>query len=324
MAHHLFADPYNSTTVAHAWQLISNAERITLLTHRKPDGDGISACAAFDLVLHALDKKTETIYPSNPPMKLAFHAQNMHVAAHTQTPDLLIALDTASRDRLYMPEAFKDIPLINIDHHISNNILATIDIVDPQASSACEVLYNLLKMWIPAAVTKEVAERLLYGILYDTQTFHTQNTTAQTLRTSADLMDVGANLFALKTDLLSHKNPAIIKLWGDILQHINITKNGKAAWVTISQDDVKKHNLELTSLAGFVNFLSEISGIDVVAILYEGDDGKTNISLRSKKADVNAVAAHFGGGGHKNASGAVVDATLETVKGQLIEILEKL
>jgi phosphoesterase RecJ-like protein len=94
--------------------------------------------------------------------------------------------------------------------------------------------------------------------------------------------------------------------------------------VTISQDDVKKHNLELTSLAGFVNFLSEISGIDVVAILYEGDDGKTNISLRSKKADVNAVAAHFGGGGHKNASGAVVDATLETVKGQLIEILEKL
>ena len=111
MAHPLHDNPYESEKVARAWQLINQASQITLLTHRKPDGDGVSACAAFDEILAALEKETETIYPTKSYMKLSFHARYVEIDNHTFIPDLIIAFDTASRDRMYLPDAFKDIPL---------------------------------------------------------------------------------------------------------------------------------------------------------------------------------------------------------------------
>lgn len=323
MAKHV-SNNINTKISIKAWQHIETSSHITLLTHLKPDGDGISACAAFDTVLRSMGKTVETVYPSQPPMELKFHADNCFIAQHTYTPQLLIALDTANQERLYFPEEYKDIPLINIDHHISNSIDGTYNFIDPHAASACEVLYELLKVWCPERITQQVSERLLYGILYDTQTFHTQNTSAQTLRIAADLIDSGANLFALKTDLLSHKNPLIIKLWADVLTRIVITKNNKAAVSKITSDDLAKYDLTPNSLGGFVNFMAEIAGIDVVALLYEAHPEQIKISLRSKHADVNAIAQKFNGGGHIHASGAMVEGSLDSTMQALTKELESL
>ena len=294
---------YTSSDIAAAWDLITKAQKITLLTHKEPDADGASACAGLAHIFTKLGKQTETIYPTGPNRPLLFQAAHVSINAHTQIPDLIIVCDTASADRMYKPDAFAHIPLINIDHHISSSIRGTFNFINFAASSTCEELYVLLSSWDASLIDAHVARCLLYGILYDTQVFYNQGATAQTLRVSADLIDRGANLFELKNELITNKDPKICSLWGSMLSNITISANGKAAWVSVTQETLKQFGLKSPSLLGFSNFFAGLSGVDITIIFYESDWGTTEVSLRSRQSDVNALAHTFGGGGHKHAAG---------------------
>ncbi|MBU1008035.1 bifunctional oligoribonuclease/PAP phosphatase NrnA [Candidatus Dependentiae bacterium] len=300
-----------------AWAQIKKSSKITLLTHFKPDGDGIAACIAFELVLSRLGKQVETIYPSAPELELQRRPQNVFVNDHSQSPDLLIALDTANYERLYYPQAFRDIPLINIDHHVSNSINGAYNFIDPNASSVCEVLFNFIVSCDREYIDREVAENLLFGILYDSRVFHTQSTYPTTLRIAADLVDLGGDLFKLKLELLAHKSPKIFKLWALMLDRLTVSVSERAAWSYLLQDDLRQLGLSISSLVGFNDFLADISGIDVTILFYETEDGYTKVSLRSKEYDVNVFAAKFGGGGHKHASGIRSNKPLKALMAEM-------
>ena len=309
----------NTNDMHAAYTTIQNATSITLLTHTRPDGDAIGSCAALSTFLKKLGKQVETIYPDKPEFAYTRKPEPLHIATHTTTPDLIISCDSATLDRLYYPDAFKTIPLINIDHHISNSIPGTYNFVHGSAASACEIVYHLLHTWNAELIDSNIAECLLFGIMADTQIFKTPLTNADTLRISADLIDQGADLSKVKTELLSNKNPQIITLWGTILNRIEISKNNTAVWTYILQSDLAAHNLTLTSIVGFNNFLSQISDIDTTLLFYELDNKQTKVSLRSKERDINALAQNFGGGGHKNAAGILSDTPLK----QLMEEITK-
>ena len=308
-----------------ALKLIEESQKITLLTHYKPDGDGISACVALEIVLSKMGKEVETIYPNTAEFKFSRQPRNLFINEHKQTPDLIIACDTANYDRLYFPEVFKPIKMINIDHHVSNTIRTSADVnfVISETSSTCEVLFDIIKEWESVLgdklVNKEVAEALLFGILYDSRVFHTQSTYPSTLRIAADLIEYGADLFKLKCELLAHKDPEIIRLWVLMLDRISISEDKKVVSTYITQDDLKRLELTLSSLLSFNNFLSDISEVDVTLLFYETDEGKTKVSLRSKHYDVNKLAAKFGGGGHKNAAGILVDEPLQELMGKVLK-----
>lgn len=303
------------------YKLIKSVNNITLLTHYRPDGDGISACAALENLLLKLGKKVETIFPNNPEFIFKRLPKKFHIGTHKQIPDLLIALDTANYERLYFPKEFKGLPIINIDHHISNSIKGNFNFIDANTSSTCEILFDLIKSWDYSLIDKYMAECLLFGILYDSMVFHTQSTYPSTLRITAELIELGADLYKLKTELISDKDPKIINLWGQILSNIKISKNNKAAWAKITQDDLKKNNLTISSLIGFNNFLSQISGVEYTLLFYQTESGQTKVSLRSKTEDVNKLAAPFGGGGHKNAAGILsnepIDSLIEKITSNL-------
>ncbi|MFH1644440.1 MAG: bifunctional oligoribonuclease/PAP phosphatase NrnA [bacterium] len=312
---------FTTEKISECWQLIKKANKVTFLTHYRPDGDGISACAALSKICEHLCKDIETIYPNKPEFDYTRQPKNILINKHKQIPDLIIVCDTANYERMYFHPDFEMIPMINIDHHISNSINADFNFVDGQASSTCEILFHLMKKWNHNLIDKYVAECLLMGILYDTQVFHTQGVTPQTLIISADLIEEGANLFELKKELLSSKNPEIIKLWGYVLQNVQIDPEKNVAWAKISQEEMKKIGVTPTCLIGFNNFLAELSDIDITLIFYETKKGKTKVSLRSKKYDVNLLASIFGGGGHKNAAGILSDKPMdELIKEILKEI----
>lgn len=304
---------YSETEIKSAFNLIQTAKKITLLTHYQPDADGISACAALAHAFEKMGKEIEAIYPTASEIDLKRQPRNKLINSHNQIPDLIITLDTANYARLYYPEIFKDIPFINIDHHISNSIKGTINLINAKASSTCEELFLIMKQWDKNMVDQYVAECLLFGILYDSQVFHTQSTTAQTLRIAADLVDYNVDLFDLQVDLLANKSPKAIALWGKILSNVSYSADGKAAWVSITQADLKSSGLGAPAVVGLSNFMAEISNVDISMVFYETESGKTKVSLRSKKADVNALAGKFGGGGHKNASGILVDKPIDQV-----------
>lgn len=304
-----------------AWQDINKAKRITLLVHFRPDGDAISACAALSFIFEKESKIVESIYPSKPEFIFKRQPKNLLINKHNQIPDIIIALDTANYERLYFPKEFKDIPLINIDHHVSNMIKGKYNFIDTKASSTCEMIFSFINFFNPKLINKYVAECLLFGILADSQIFHTQATTPKTLEISAQLMRHGANLYKLKTELASNKDPRVIALWGKILSNIKVTKSGKVAWACLTQEDLKKYNITLQSLVGFNNFLSQIADIDVTLFFYQTESGKTKVSLRSKKTDVNKLAAQFGGGGHKNAAGILTDKPMDKIIKEITSLL---
>ncbi|MFH0898609.1 MAG: DHH family phosphoesterase [bacterium] len=314
MDHHLIRNIFNKDDVGRAWTLIQQAQAITLLTHDKPDGDGVSACAAVSLLLEKLGKKTETIYPSKPEFEIKRQSKHVLINKHSFVPDLIIACDTANYGRLYFPDDFKSIQLINIDHHISNKIKGTINFVSEYGvASSCEQVYHLVLGWNADALDKQMAEILLFGLLYDSQVFYTKATNSNTLKIAAELIDKGANLFSLQAELLQNKDPQIIALWGHVLSNVCFSKTKKSAWVVITQKELQQRGLDLASLVGLSNFLAQLSQTDVTALFYEDKDGRTKVSFRSKKADVNAFAAQFGGGGHTNASGIWVDEPIVVV-----------
>jgi len=301
--------------------LIEKASCIILLTHSRPDADGISACAALDIILRKMGKQVEAIYPNSPEFAIKRQPANVSIGQHTLEPDLLIACDTANYERLYFPDSFSSIPLINLDHHISNSLKGVLNVVDHTASSACEVVFDLLMEWDEALIDASVAQALLFGILYDSRVFHTKSTTATTLRTAAQLIDKGADLFQLKVELLANKDPLIAKIWARLLERIEVDKKKKVLWTYVTQADLEQWGVTLSSVVGFSNFLSDIAMIDVTILLYETPEGKTKVSLRSREADVNAVAGMFGGGGHKHAAGIMSDQPLQELVKAIIQAL---
>lgn len=314
----LLKNVHNLTTALH---LIEQADHITLLTHYNPDGDGISACAALDHILRNKGKLVETIYPTKTEEDIARQPETIFIGQHHQTPDLIITTDTSVYERLYYPEAFKGIPIINIDHHLNNVIQGTVNFVSIEVSSTCELLYLLLCHWYPQNIDAYVAQALLYGILYDTQVFYNQATHPNTLRVAAELVERGANLCELQQELLCNKNPEIISFWGHLLSNVTITPNGKAAWIVITQDELRKRNLTLSATVGFSNFLGQLSHVDITILFYQSEDGKTKVSLRSKHTNVNELAGRFGGGGHKNASGITSTKPLDVVIQEVTQAL---
>jgi bifunctional oligoribonuclease and PAP phosphatase NrnA len=175
------------------------------------------------------------------------------------------------------------------------------------------MLFELIKESKISNIDSYTAECLLFGILYDSNIFQTQSTYSCTLKISAELIDLGANLFELKTELTSNKDPKIINLWGKLLSNIKITKSGKGVWSKITQKDLKNENLTISSLIGFNNFLSQISLVEYTFLFYETENGQTKVSLRSKTEDVNKLAGQFGGGGHKNAAGILTDEPIDKI-----------
>lgn len=298
--------------------LIQQALKITLLTHINPDGDGISACAALEHCFKKLNKQIETIYPCKPDIDFKRQPENFFINKHNQTPDLIIACDTTSLDRAYYPDNFKNIPLINIDHHISNTISGTCNFVEPDYSSACEVLFFLIQ----DNLDTYAAECLLYGIIADTCVFQTQSTKAQTLHVAAKLIDLGANLYQLKSEYLGTKDPQTIMLWGSIMSSLHIVNKDKAIVAFATKKDLEHFEQTQAALDGFSNFLAQTASSDITVFAYETVDGKTKVSIRSKVSDVNTFAAQFGGGGHKNAAGFLSDLPVDNVVQKIIEKLK--
>ena len=311
----------NENDLKNSWDLIQKSEKIALLTHRNPDGDAIGSCFALDKFLKKFDKKTEIIYPTEPEFEYKRYAKQFLVDKHSQTPDLIICCDTATFDRLYWPKEFSEIPLINIDHHISSTINGKFNFIEGDVSSASELLFFVLSEWDFESIDINIAEDLLFGIMSDSQAFHTKATTAQTFRVVANLVDLGANMFQIKNEIFSNKSSDVIKLWEFLFKRIEIDKNKKAVWSYLTQEDLKSLNLQLNATVGFINFLSEVSDIDVSMFFYETDEGESKVSLRSKEYDVNKLASKFGGGGHINAAGILSDKSLQKLIEEVVEVI---
>lgn len=239
-----------------------------------------------------------------------------HVTFKQSKPDydLVIAVDTADTNQLGSiysdnTDFFYNVPIINIDHHVSNINFGTINYVDSSAASATEILFRIFKA-LEERVQKKIIEGkeatyLLTGILTDTGSFQNPNTTPKALEASAELVERGASQQEIVRHVFRTKNLTTLKLWGEVLSKIETDDKHKIIWSTMTQSDLAKTNAKIEEISGLIDdMLVNAPDTEIVFIIKEDKD-KISCSMRSTTpaANVSEIAEHFGGGGHVQASG---------------------
>ncbi len=309
---------------------LREAESVVILPHIMADGDSLGASIAFARALKStgiealvlLEEEIPNLYAFLPGRELTAVYSGQAVSA-----DAAVALDTGDIQRLGRRypvfEAAKT--TINIDHHKTNSGFGRINHVDVLSSSVGEIVYQLINL-MGVEVDRDMALCLYVAIATDTGGFRYANTTSKTHIIAADLLNIGINVARVSQRVFDTVSVAKVKLMGAAINSLEILEKGKVAFVTITDDDIKRAGALEEDCEGLVNIARNVEGVEVAALFREKRDGEIKVNLRSKEwVDVASIAEKFSGGGHKRAAGCSLRTSLkEAVQAVLNEIREAL
>jgi phosphoesterase RecJ-like protein len=295
---------------------IAAAQTIMVTTHLRPDGDAVGSLLGLGLALEDAGKTVQMVSLDGVPSTFRHLPGSARVHKKPDGAfDLMIAVDCADHTRAGTVFDGFGKPGINIDHHITNDLFADLNLVEVEQAATCAILFDHLADW-RLKLTRDIASALLTGIITDTLGFRTTSTTPRVLRQAADLFDTGIDMHELYMRGLVRKSFDAARYWGAGLSSIQ-RANGMV-WATLNLEDRKASGYTTNDDADLINHISAIDGSSVALIFVEQHHGKVKVSWRAQKPgmDVARVAQQFGGGGHQAASGA-------EIAGEMTEVQEK-
>jgi phosphoesterase RecJ-like protein len=211
-------------------------------------------------------------------------------------------------------------PILNIDHHLSNQWFGDVNWVEPHASSCSEMIYKLYKK-VRLPLDRDTAILLYVGILTDTGSFHYPNTTSFTHKAVSELLKYNLDIHQIYKNIYENIPFSDMKLLSKILPQIKRCVSGKIAWFQIGEGVLKNKKLSFDLTEHILGFARAIKDVEVVALFKEnlGVKDQIRVNLRSQaKVDVNKIASFFGGGGHRTASGATVHGKIDQVRRKVL------
>ena len=297
-----------TVTTSEILNAINAAETVLVVGHVRPDGDCVGAALFMRHICERLGKKADAACDGEKPTAYAFLPEYEYFCApRYKKYDLFIAVDCATESRLgeYKAQLASAKNSINIDHHITNTEYGKINHVLPDASSTCQILFDLFK-GVDGLMDKACASMLYVGISTDTGHFMHNNTTADVFRAAAALCEYGIDIAALNHDLYCNNAFSKMKLTSRVIGGIVLYESGKIALMNISLKDLLDCGCTSEDTEGLIDNASAISGVRIAISMCEQPGSVFRISFRSVSADVSAAAARFGGGGHKLAAGCMI------------------
>ena len=306
--------------VEHIGVILSNAQKILLIGHRNPDGDAMGSILGLHEVLEQRGKICQPVIvdeelPEN--LKFLPHSESVRNTFNLLEYDAVVICDSAAKHMTgYLetcPELFDDstgIPVINIDHHASNEEFGTVNLVRTDAASTTVLITRVLTQ-LNWKINAKAATCFLTGIYTDTGSFMHSNTNPFTLKLASKLLSKGANLRQIRKEIFKTTKISTLRLWGRVLQ--NMYKNDEGIVISVvTEEDFEETESHHSELSGVIDYVNSVPNSDFSIILTERD-GKVKGSLRTLKDDVdlNEVASQFGGGGHKKAAGFTLPGRLE-------------
>ncbi len=301
-------------------QFLKTHDSYNILTHAYPDGDTLGSGFALCLALRQLGKKARVI-TTNIPSKFVYLANT--VEEQEFEAETIVSTDVAADSLLgaNMSEYLGKVDLC-IDHHGSNTFNAKEKYVDKNAAANCEIIYKLL-VEMGVEITKPIADCLYTGISTDTGCFRYTNTTAETMRVAANLMDCGCDTAYINKAMFETKSKEKIQLEHAVYDTIKYCANGKCAIICTTLDMLKKLDVGDDEMEGLASIPRQIEGVLIGITMREKEGGFFKISVRTNE-NINAsdFCAQFGGGGHPAAAGCSIEGDLKTVRGQLVEAVE--
>lgn len=299
---------------------IQNSKNVLVCGHIRPDGDCIGSALAVRRICEKLGKNADAVCDSDKPDAFFYLPDyDKFCSRKYDDYDLFIAVDCADEKRLgeyrkYLVSAKNS---VDIDHHPTNYGYAKINCIDAKAASVCALLFELFED--SGLIDKDVAEMLYTGVSTDTGHFMHSNTDAKVFTTAAKLCGYGIDVGRINHDLYRNESMNKMKLTARAIDSIRLHADGKIALMTILLDDLKACDCETLDTEGLIDYASSIAGVRISIAMCEQPGNLFRVSLRSVSADVSAVAGKFGGGGHKLASGCIINGNRYDVAEMLIK-----
>ena len=291
--------------------LFDRYHNFALSTHINPDGDAIGSELGLYLFLTKLGKSVKIFNTDIVPPNYRFlpfwdSIEGAH-AVGTYRPEVLIVLDASTLERIGKGLSKTLHPmhsLVNIDHHATAEAFGDINLIVPTASSTSEIVYKLIKHH-QLPICEASALCLYTGLMFDTGCFRHSNTTAETHRIAAELIEIaGFTPDEVYRNVYEQVPVAKIHLLSEVLGTLQITDDGKIASVYATRAMFRKTGTTADAMEGVVNQIQAIAGVEVALCASEMTDRSTKVSLRSQRdVDVSQLAAEFQGGGHARAAG---------------------
>lgn len=283
-------------------EAINRYESFVITAHVNLEGDSLGSQLAMKQLLEGLGKKVFVIDHDLVPEHYKFLPKADGISNKIDRRlefDAIVVLDCPTLKRIGKVKDMisKNKVIINIDHHISNEKFGQVNWVDPNASSAGEMVYRLFKE-MNAPLTKEIALCLYIAILTDTGSFNYDNTSKVTHEIAGELLGYGLEPALVSENVYDRRTTSDIRLLGLVLSTLTVNERGDVAYLVITKDMLKTTGVSVSRSEGFINYARSVDGVKV-AILFREDPkepGRIHVSFRSKgDVDVNGIAACFAG-----------------------------
>jgi phosphoesterase RecJ-like protein len=303
---------------------LRDADEIVIACHVNPDGDALGSLFGASLGLRKLGKKTFPTWgaslPEIPP-GYEFLPGADSLVAPGDVPDapVFLAVDCGAIDRLgelLVGDAKRADVTINIDHHPGNDDFGDLNIVVPTASSTAELVFRLLED-LDVPVDRDIATNLYTGVFTDTGSFQYSNSTPDTLRLAAELLEHGVPKTEIAQHVFETAPYGYLMLLARVLSNAHLLVDERFIYSRITHDDLRASDVTMEETDKVIDVLRSTRDADVAAIFKEQGDGAFRVSLRSKgNVSVGQIARERGGGGHELAAGFTskdIDATVREI-----------
>lgn len=306
---------------------LSGVSSVGISGHVRPDGDCVgSTLAVYNYITTYYPDIQVDLYLESIPDVFQFlmNADKIQNSFEEDKQfDLFIVLDCGDAARLGGTAKYLEMAKTTfcIDHHVSNQAFADDNYVVPDASSTCELVFELMDT---DKITKEISECLYTGMVHDTGVFQYSCTSAKTMNIAGVLMEKGIDYSKIVDDTFYTKTYNQNRILGYALLNSKLHLGGKVIVSCLSQEDMKAFCCTPKQLDGIVNQLRVTEGIAVAVFLYESEDGSYKASFRvNSEVNVAEIAQHFGGGGHVKAAGCNITGSADEVISLVLAEIEK-
>lgn len=311
----------NNNTLEEIVQVLKQAKRITLIAHRRPDGDSLGASLGLHFALQAMGKQTTLACIDQPSKRFSFLPDIEKFKKHFlyDIQDLMVVSDAGDSKMTgyheLIPEFLRsDVPILNIDHHVSNNYFGKFNLVDPKSASATMIMFEVIKA-LGVPYTKEIATCLLTGIYNDTGGFMHSNTNLKTFQIASELASFGADSALIARYLLREKPVNQLRVWGLALNRLRRNEDNIVSAI-LTLRDIQQCGASSDETGGVIDLMNTLADAKFTVLVAEDEKGFVKGSFRTQKenVDVAEIAAQFGGGGHRKAAGFRIPGRLREEK----------
>lgn len=299
--------------------------QIMILGHKDPDGDTLGCSLAFAEALQVKGKEVFVVFPHPLPRKYSWmpgFEQIVESPPEGSDVHLVLFFDAGNMERSgsAVDHITENAIIVNVDHHTSNSLFGTVNIIDPDASAVGQMCLDMLEHfgW---EITPSMATNLYTALLTDTGGFRHQNTTSRALCDASRLAALGADPSYVAFMVYKSRPLSTVKLSGLAIAGMQVELGGRLAWTKVTRRMLREAGAVMAESEDIIDTLNSLAGLEVAIIFKEVSARLTKISVRSQGAvDAAELCGRFGGGGHRRAAGAEVPQPLDQAIPLVLEV----